>query len=191
MNAPGHPSVLVPLLIAALVAWRLYSRVRRLVGRQRLSKVRPWITICIFPVLTALFVASSIGRPLSLLSLIGGAVVGVALGVYGLRVTRFETAADGLYYTPAAHLGIALSVLVVARIGYRFAQVYYFGPNLGAPTLDGAPPAHPMAYASTPATLLIFGAFAGYYVTYAIGLLRWRRSIPVAASPAPNVDTIG
>jgi hypothetical protein len=31
---------------------------------------------------------------------------------------------------------------------------------------------------------LIFGALAAYYVTYAIGLLRWRRSVLETSAPA-------
>lgn len=42
-----------------------------------------------------------------------------ALGVYGLRLTRFERTPTGLFYTPNAHLGIALSLLLVLRLGYR------------------------------------------------------------------------
>jgi hypothetical protein len=183
VNAPGHPSILVSLLIAALIAWRFYYRVRRMVGRQRLSKVRPWVTVCVLPTLLLVFIGSSIARPMSLLAVLSGTVVGVALGIYGLRATRFEPTPDGLYYTPSAHLGIALSVLLLGRVGYRMAQVY-IAPNPGV-----SPP--PVALAGTPITLLIFGALAGYYVTYAIGLLRWRRSIPATPSPAPNADTGG
>ena len=104
---------------------------------------------------------------MALLALGGGLLVGVSLGFYGLRNTRFEKTPQGLFYTPSAHVGIALSLLLAGRIIYRLIQVEgMFG---GAP----APPAN---YATTPLTLLIFGTLAGYYVTYAIGLLRWRHS---------------
>ena len=173
MSGHGQPSMLVSLLIVALILWRLYSRFRRSVGRQKLSKVRPWITVSVFPLLTASFIAASIGNPMALLALLGGAAVGVGLGIYGLRVTRFEVTPTALYYTPSPHLGIGLSLLLVARIGYRFVQ----GGLLPiGPTPVAAPPPPP-----TPITLLIFGALAGYYTTYAIGLLRWRHS--VAANP--------
>ena len=169
---PGHPpSLLVWLLIGVFVAWRFYSRIRRMVVRQQLSKVRPWITVCAFPVLLALLAASSIAHPQSLEALLGGTAVGVGLGIYGIRLTRFEKTSEGLYYTPSAHLGIALSVLLIGRLGYRAIQMYSF--------TDGnyAPPAPPSGLANSPVTLLIFGALAGYYVAYAIGLLRWRQSV--------------
>jgi hypothetical protein len=175
MSGHGHPSMFVSLLIVALIVWRLYSRFRRSVGRQKLSKVRPWITVSVFPLLTASFIAASIGKPMALLlALLGGAAVGVGLGIYGLRVTRFEVTPTALYYTPSAHLGIGLSLLLVARIGYRLVQG-------GLLPMGPTPVAAPPPPTSTPITLLIFGALAGYYTTYAIGLLRWRHS--VAANP--------
>jgi hypothetical protein len=150
MHPPGHPSLFVSLLIAALVVWRFYSRIRKMVVRQRLSKVRPWITVCAFPVLIVLFAAGSIAHPMSLAALLGGAIVGMGLGIYGLRLTRFENTPEGLYYTPNAHLGIALSVLLLGRLGYRAVQVYS-STNMG-----DAPP--PVQVTGTPITLLIFAS---------------------------------
>ena len=46
----------------------------------------------------------------------------MALGILGLRLTRFETTGEGMLYTPSAHLGIALSTLLVGRIVYRFPR---------------------------------------------------------------------
>jgi len=165
MAVPLNPSSLIPIGVGALVLFRTYSRVRRMVGRQQLSKVRPWITVTLFPILAVLLATASIARLPSLLGLAAGIAVGVGLGIYGLRVTRFENTPQGFFYTPSAHVGIALSLLFIGRILYRVLSVYW----------TSAPPAGPPAnYATTPLTLLIFGTLAGYYVTYAIGLLRWR-----------------
>ncbi|MDB6107010.1 MAG: hypothetical protein JWO52_7009 [Gammaproteobacteria bacterium] len=166
MTAPFNPSLVVPIGIGALVLWRFYSRARRMVGRQQLSSVRPWITVCVFPILTVFLAVASIAQPMSPLALSGGIVVGVCLGVYGLRKTRFEKTPQGLFYTPNAHLGIALSLLLLGRIIYRLIQVYETSGSTAGPQLN---------YATTPVTLLIFGTLVGYYVTYAVGLLRWQR----------------
>ncbi len=165
MSAPFNPSLVVPVGFGVLILWRFYARIRRMVGRQRLSNVRPWITVCILPALAALFVIASLGRPMSLGAIAVGAVIGVGLGVYGLRVTKFEKTAEGLFYTPSAHVGIGLSLLLAARIIYRLFQVY---------ALSEAQAISQMSYATTPLTMIIFGTLAGYYVTYAVGLLRWR-----------------
>ena len=173
----SHPAtLLLPAAIAALVAWRLYSRVRRMVGRQRLSKVRPWVTLCVFPLLIALLLVGSFSHPYVALALIGGVMVGVALGIYGLRLTKFEQTPEGLFYTPNAHLGIVLSLLLIGRIGYRAVQLYLLPGAMRDGTAD---------FARSPLTLLIFGMLAGYYISYAVGLIRWRRKI---SNPPSTVE---
>jgi len=165
MAASLSPSLWVPIGFGALILWRTYSRIRRMVGRQHLSNVRPWITVSVFPIILALLVVASIAKPTSLLAMAGGVLIGICLGIYGLRVTRFETTPQGLFYTPSAHVGIALSLLFVGRVIYRLMQLY---------GMFGTPPDPQVNYATTPWTLLIIGTLAGYYVTYAVGLLRWR-----------------
>ena len=143
-----------------------------MVGRQRLSKVRPWLTVCLFSLLVALLLLSSLVHPGAALSLVAGVAAGAVLGFYGLRLTKFEQTPLGLFYTPNAHLGIALSLLLIARIGYRAAQLYFAA---------GATQMASNTFVRSPLTLLIFGTLAGYYVAYAVGLLRWRRR---ASSPS-------
>jgi hypothetical protein len=176
MAAPLNPSSFVPIGFGALILWRSYYRIRRLVGRQHLSKVRPWVTVTVFPLLAVLLGSAAIAHPTLLAWLGGGIAIGVCLGVYGLRVTKFEKTPQGMFYTPSAHIGVALSVLFLGRVLYRFAQMYgYFG---------GATQPQSFAASATPLTLLIFGTLAGYYVTYAIGLLRWRFSPDGVTAPS-------
>jgi hypothetical protein len=160
-----NPSTITLLVVAPLLIWRLYSRIRRMVGRQRLSRVRPWITVILFPLLVLLLTSAAYVRPERLLWLAGGLASGAVLAVYGLRRTQFEATSQGLFYTPHAHLGIALSLLLVGRILYRLIQVYYLGSMAPSGTSD---------FARSPATLAVFGILAGYYIAYAVGLLRWR-----------------
>jgi hypothetical protein len=157
------PSTLTILALIPLVCWRMYARFKRLVGKQRFSYVRPWISLSIFPLITILLVVGSRFYPERLGLLAAGVAIGVALGWWGLRKTQFETNENGLFYTPNAHLGIALSLLMFARIAYRAFQAAMH-PELASGMAD---------HASTPLTMTIFGVLAGYYVSYAIGLLRW------------------
>ncbi len=172
--------MVVTVLIVALIAWRLYARSRRLIGRQPLSKWRPWVTVTVFPLLFLMLAVVARHQAPALLALAGGAIVGIGLGVLGLKLTKFETTSTGAWYTPSAHLGIALSTVLALRIGYRFIQVSQLA-NTGAP---------PPTYTSSPMTLLIFGALALYYVTYAVGLIRWSHSI-TNANPAQAVQAEG
>ena len=160
-----NPQTVTLLVLAPLIGWRLYTRFRRMVGRQRLSKVRAWITLAIYIPLIVLLCFATRTHPERLAWLAGGIGLGLLLGIIGLNKTRFEPTPEGLFYTPYAHLGIALSLLFVARIAYRFVEVYS-----SAPTGQQQPP----DFARSPLTLAVFGLLAGYYVTYAIGLARWR-----------------
>ena len=163
-----HPPAIVLLGVAALVAWRMYSRMRRMFGRQRLSHVRPWVSACLFPALVSLLAFVSLANPGAVAALAAGVLAGAALGAYGLRLTKFEQTPEGLFYTPSAQIGIALSLLLAGRILYRVAQLYLSPAPAAAP---------PTAVALSPITLAIFGALAGYYVAYAAGLLLWRRRV--------------
>ena len=156
------------LLVVALVAWRLYARMRRMIGRQRLSTVRPWLTIVLFPLIVALVLTGSPLHPMTAVAVLAGAAIGIALGLLGTRLTKFEATPAGLFYTPNAHLGIALSLLLVLRLGYRFVTLQLDGRNFDPQS---------MQLGSSPLTMAIFGTLAGYYVTYAIGLLRWRARV--------------
>ena len=124
--------LLTVVLVVALVTWRLYSRLCRMIGRQRLSAVRHWLTIVLFPLILALVLAGSLLHPMTAAAVAGGAVAGIALGLLGTRLTKFEATPAGLFYTPNAHLGIALSLLLVLRVGYRFVMLQLNGGQFDA-----------------------------------------------------------
>jgi tellurite resistance protein TehA-like permease len=170
MQSPASALAVAALL--ALILWRVYARFRRMVGRQRLSKVRPWITLTIFPLLVVLLATSAVSHPERLLVLAVALALGGGLAVFGLRHTKFEPTPQGLYYTPNAHIGIALSTLFLARIVYRFVELGSLDPSAFA---AGNP--HAADFARSPLTLAVFGLLAGYYVGYAIGLVRWRARV--------------
>ena len=158
-----NPQLIAVLVMSPLIGWRMYSRIRRIVGRQRSTSVRPWITVVALPILVSLIALASMAHPMVLGALLGGIAAGIGLGVYGLKLTKFEKTPEGLFYTPNAHLGIALSLLLVGRVIYRIVQVS---------TVASA-----NSFGSSPFAMAILGTLAGYYVTYAIGHLMWRHSV--------------
>lgn len=162
MQAPSLPALGL-LILVPLVAWRMYARFRRLVGRQRLSRVRPWISLTLFPLLIVLLGYGAHGSAEALAVLGGGVAVGALLARYGFSKTQFEVTPSGFFYTPHAPLGIALSVLFAGRILYRLYEVVSAGPAAAD-------------FARSPFTLAVFGLLAGYYIAYAVGLVRWRRA---------------
>lgn len=169
MAAPPVTTLTTFAVLAPLVLWRLYARFRRMVGRQRFSAGRLGFTLAIFPLIIALLcVSAATTHPERLALLAAGIVLGVFLGRFGIARTKFEVTTEGLFYTPNAHIGIALTLLFVARLGFRFVELATTDFTHAQPGMD--------AFARSPWTLSIFGILAGYYVTYAIGVLRWRRS---------------
>jgi hypothetical protein len=165
MNA-ANPSTATLFVFILLFAWSFYRRFRRMVGRQRLSNVRLWIRLILYPVFLGLLGVAMHRHPERLAWLAGALGLGLLLGVFGLKKTDFEPTPAGLFYTPHAHLGVALSLLFVARVAYRIFVIY-------------ANPLQPQAHSvehfgENPLTLIVFGLLAGYNIAYTIGLLRWR-----------------
>jgi membrane protein CcdC involved in cytochrome C biogenesis len=156
-------AVLIPL-----IAWRLYRRIRRLVVRQKSRAWRHWVAAVFFPALLVLLATAALSNPLALAALVAGMVTGVVLSVWGLRLTRFEMTPEGIFYTPNAHIGIALSLLLVARIAYRLVEIGM---------AQGLGQAGAQDFARSPLTLVIFGTLASYYAGYAVGVLRRRREL--------------
>ncbi len=177
------PAPVQPLVIAGVglfVAWRLYSRIRRLVGRQPYRPLRSWFQALLFVALLVSLLAGTISHPLRSLSELAGVALGVGLGVWGLKLTTFEKTGSDCFYTPNLHLGIALSMVFVGRVAYKLARGWDATAGFTEP---------PGSLVKSPLTLFIVGTLAGYYATYAIGLiLRRRRGIapwtPDAPAPA-------
>lgn len=174
MQAPTSTVALV--VLSPFMAWRIYSRFRRSVGRQKVSLFFQRVTLAIFAIVTLLLAYASRTQGESLTALGAGLFAGGLLARYGLRLTRFEPTPDGLYYTPNAPLGIALSVLFLGRIAQRLISFY---------AMTTAPATSHATFVRSPLTLAVFGLLAGYYIGYAAGLLRRQRQPVPASSPEP------
>jgi len=157
-------SPIVFSLVLALIAWRIYRRIRRNIGRQPLRPRRALTSVCIFTALVLMLAWVSLAQPRLLAGVAGGLAPGVRLGLGGLRLTRFETTAEGHFYIPNTHIGVGLSILMVGRLGYRFMVLSDATVGMG----------HPPAMQS-PLTFFIFGLMAGYYIVYQTGLFIHRR----------------
>ena len=153
---------LIPALVIPLVAWRVYARIRRSIGRQPLQPRRTLARVVIFSVITVLAGVAMLKYPPSLEGLGAGIALGLPLAWIGLRLTRFEDTAEGTFYTPNAIIGVVVTLLLVGRICYRLVVL------LGQPAGAMRPPV-PMF--QSPATALMFGLTVGYYIAYYAGLL--------------------
>jgi len=159
------------VIIGGFITWAMYRRIRRVIGRQRLRPSRLWFSLVLFSVLSLLLVLTSLVHWALLEGIVGGLLLGAVLGWFGLRLTRFETTAQGHFYIPNAHIGIALSFLLVGRLVYRF---WVLGDLATAAN-------HPPPLQS-PLTIFLFGLLAGYYIVYYLGVLSHTRDKPLANS---------
>jgi cytochrome b561 len=158
-------SQLILYALIPLIAWRLYARIRRMVGRQRSRPWRHWVAAVLWPLLAVMLAVGALAHPTAEGALAVGLAAGIGLGIWGILLTRFERTAEGWFYTPSAHIGIAVSILFVARIAWRLVELQSQGMARADPD-----------FARSPLTLLVFGVLAAYYATYAAGLLRWRQA---------------
>lgn len=167
MTPPALSTIAVIALIP-LLAWRIHVRFRRASGRQRLSRYRGPITLALYALVIGAIALANLRFPLHLVAFAIALAVGGGLAEFALGRTRFEPTPAGLYYTPQGAIGIALALLFVARLAYRFIEVY---------AIDTAVPRSLGEFGRSPLTLGALGLMAGYYSWYMLGLVRWRHRV--------------
>src|ERR1700733_14665073 len=174
------PKLITPILMVAVVAWAIYRRVRRTIGRQPLQPRRMQTRMAVLTLIGVITLAFSF-RDIELAgALAAGAAAGAALGYFGWRHTKFETTPQGQFYTPHLFIGLAVTLLFLGRLAYRFIFLY---PGMQAAAKVNESPF--AAYQKSPLTLAIFGIVIGYYVAYYAGVIREAKRL---AAIAPKID---
>jgi len=164
------PTPVVAAVVAPLVLWRVVSRIKRLTSRQQSKTWRHRTTLVFFPLLVLALAAGAIATgALPLIALAAGLPLGVVLGRIAIGKTRFEQVGDAFYFTPHAPIGMLIALLFMGRMAYRAYEYVALGSL------------QHHEFATSPLTLFIFGLLAGYYMTYAFGLLAWRRKAALSA----------
>ncbi len=98
-------SPVMPVLFGGLIAWGIYRRVRRNIGRQPLRPRRIIISIVIFSVVSILFLIMSLSQPRLLLGIGGGLLLGASLGFFGLRLTNLKRTPTAISTHPTRRSG--------------------------------------------------------------------------------------
>ena len=175
------PNVIIPIVVAPLIVWRLYARTRRNFGRQPIRPKRMWTRVGIFIVVALLVALSGLADPRLAAGLGVGLLGGALLGIVALRLTRFEIDGQNDCYFPNPWIGLALTALFLGRLIWRFMVVW---PAMAHGAAAGGYP----AAERSPLTLLILGLLLGYYIAYYGGLLIHHRRARVAqaATVRPN-----
>jgi len=157
-------TTLALILLLPILVWRVYQRLKTQMTRQRSIMSRHYTGLLVFGAMLLVPAAGMGDRPLSLAALALGAVAGIALGIYGLRRTRFEDTDQGYYFTPPMRMGVLVGMLLVARVIYLGIEVYMNqGSNQPNPR-----------FSDSPLTMYCVGMTAGYFATFSASLMRWR-----------------
>lgn len=156
-------------ILIPVAGWRLYSRSRKLIGRQVFHSRKLWGSVLMFASLVIFIGVHNLSNSAALNGLLGGCVAGLGLGYIGIRLTKFEYEESVLSYTPNAYLGLNLLLVLCGRLGYRFIQ------------LSGAPsrPIQSMlaGMLESPFTTIVIGGLASYYTFYSAGVLYRSRGV--------------
>ena len=157
-------TTLALILLLPILVWRIYQRLKAQMTRRRSIMSRHYTGLLVFGAMLLVPAAGMTDRPLSLAALALGAVAGIALGIYGLRRTRFEDTAEGYYFTPPMRMGVLVGMLLVARVIYLGIEVYMNqGSNQPNPR-----------FSDSPLTMYCLGMSASYFATFSASLMRWR-----------------
>jgi hypothetical protein len=160
--------LLVPLVIA-LMPLILVQRYRFGVARQR---ARGWIltvNIVGLSLSAVLFLVTAavtnVWVPQAFAYAIAGFATGVALGLLGLALTRWEPTAEALHFTPYRWLVLSIMLVVTTRILYGFWRAW---------RAWGATPDDTtwLAAAGVAGSLAAGAVVLGYYLVYWLGVRR-------------------
>jgi hypothetical protein len=120
-------AVVALLLLAAPILLFPLSLVLRYRAGTARRQARGWVVtlnLAALAISTSLFLlgagVTGIWVPNALLYSVLGLLGGIALGIVGLWVSRWERAPQALHYTPNRWLVLAVTLLVTARILYGF-----------------------------------------------------------------------
>ena len=195
---PDFPQ-LGPFLVAALVVFAVYRRLRRSFGRQLLRPTRMIVRIVLLTVIGCALMSAAFRSAQFLTAGLAGVSLGVALGLWGAERTRFLMAGERLHYVPHTYTGIAVSLLFLGRLAFRLVQTYSGARPSHVAYANAVPDAEPaQAFTAgsmvwSPLTVGLLFALIGYYVCYYGLVLRKSKHLkaedigsdPASAAPLP------
>lgn len=176
------PLIVAALVLVAVLALSLLLLPLSLIQRYRLGTrrraARGWITalnLAGVTISSALFLFSaaliSPWLPGAFTYAASGLLAGCLLGVVGLLLTRWESTAGGLHYTPHWLLILSLTLIITGRLAYGLWR--------GWQTWGSAPdPTSWLQVSGAAGSLAAGAAVLGYYVIYWAGVRRRMRRHP-------------
>jgi hypothetical protein len=159
--------VLAVLATIALVPLALVQRYRLGTARRRARGWLAAINLLGFALSASLFLGTamvtSLWIPEAFTFTAAGLGAGGALGLIGLRLTRWEPGPDALHYTPHRWLVLGLTLVVTARLLYGFWRGFQTWRA-------GAEGASWLAAAGVAGSMAAGAVVLGYYLVYWFGV---------------------
>jgi hypothetical protein len=165
------PLLIIPLLallaVLVVIPVALVQRYRMGTARQRASGWLATINVAGIALSAATLLASAgvvnFWVPAAFKYTAAGLAGGCLLGIAGLALTRWEAGASSLHYTPNRALVLAITLLVVGRMGFGVWRAWH---AWGASADDRA------WFATTGVvdSMAAGGVVLGYYLAYWIGV---------------------
>lgn len=150
---------------STVVVFILYRRLMRLFSRQRYSTLRVLLPVGLFGLL-ALFLFPMLSLTAGLAPT-AGVVAGIALGLYGFRLTRFEIGDNEIYFTPDPYIGSIVLAMFVGRMVYRVLVLGSLGDVATAGTTGMSVPA---GLGRSPLSAALLFVLFGYYLSYYVSI---------------------
>ncbi len=172
-------TTLVLLLLVPLAVWRIYSRLRIMLGRTKSELWRHYATLAVMALMLLAVAVKVFGNWTALAALLAGAVVGGLLGQRNMKLSRLENRAEGFFFTQNRTLSLVVVLLFVSRLIYRLFEAYLHMHN-GLP-LD-------QDFLGNPISSWVFGLLGGYYAVYAALLIQWRKTQKPVPRPIDIFD---
>lgn len=172
-------TTLVLLLLVPLAVWRIYSRLKIVLGRTRSELWRHYATLAVMVVMLLAVTVQVLGNWTALAALLAGAVVGGLLGQRNMKLSRLENRPEGFFYTQNRKLALLVCMLFISRLIYRLFEAYLHMHN-GLPLAPD--------FLGNPISSWLFGLLGGFYGVYAGLLVQWRRSQKPVPRPVDIFD---
>lgn len=169
---PAALAPYAPYLATAAIGWAYYRRIRRSFGRQRWQPVRTTIRLALVSVALVGLIVAAAFLPHVVPGIAIGAAAGVVLGGFALRHTHAEWRDGQGWYTPNPWIGGALTLLLLGRLAWRYANGAFSGA------------AAQTAQQASPLTLGIAAALVSYSLVNGAGLLLRMRRLSMQANPS-------
>ena len=155
------PHALTPVFATAGIAWMYYRRIRRSFGRQAWRPKATIFRLVILAIAALAITSAAVFVPNTALAIIGGALIGAALGVLALRHTAVAWIDGVRTYHPNPWIGGALSLLLVGRLAWR----------MGSGGLAAVAGSAGSAQNASPLTLGIAATLVAYSLVNGVGLV--------------------